>query len=123
MTLDKPELTKDQVERLIILSEECSEVIQIVNKILRFGTESRHPIHDTGTNSERLHEEIRDVLVAVLLMIENGDIIAKKIDWGKQYEKRLKMSAYMNFQLRSPKEVQYEFWAKELGDDFNYERF
>ncbi len=46
------------------LIEECSELIQALCKVKRFGWDSRHP--DTGkSNRERVLEEVADVLLAI----------------------------------------------------------
>ena len=39
-------LTPAELERIALLAEECGEVIQAVNKIIRHGYESSHPDHD-----------------------------------------------------------------------------
>jgi hypothetical protein len=115
MTVDKPdELTMGQIERLAILNEECAEVSQIIGKILRFGYESRFPA-DGKSNKERLQEELRDVLVAALLLLENDDINPRSLDWGSQFDKRVKMTPWTNYQTHSPKDVKLEFWLKNLS--------
>jgi NTP pyrophosphatase (non-canonical NTP hydrolase) len=124
MNLDKPNLTEDQKERLAILSEECAEVIQMINKIFRFGFESVHPFNeDKLTNKERLENEIRDTLVAILLLIENNDLERKELDWEKQYAKRLKMKNFLNGNY-NPLDVKYEFKIKrnkiDIPDDVEY---
>jgi NTP pyrophosphatase (non-canonical NTP hydrolase) len=116
MNIDTPELSPAQIERLAILAEECAETIQMVNKILRFGWESVHPfLEDQKTNRERLSEELRDILVATLLLIENKDIRRETLEWGPQYVKRLKMSEFVSYQSdHSPKDVQVEFAFRNL---------
>lgn len=116
MNIDTPELTAAQTERLAILAEECAETIQMVNKILRFGWESVHPFSkDQRTNRERLSDELRDVLTATLLLIENKDIRRESLEWGPQYVKRLMMSEFVSYQSdHSPKDVQVEFSFRDL---------
>lgn len=61
------QLTPAQAERLAILAEECSEVIQIIGKILRHGLYSAHPI--TGeVNIDALLREIIDVKAAMVIV-------------------------------------------------------
>lgn len=60
-------LTPAQAERLAILAEECSEVIQIIGKILRHGLYSAHPV--TGeVNIDALLREIIDVKAAMVIV-------------------------------------------------------
>lgn len=51
---------------LIHLAEECSEVIQCSTKAIRFGIDSLNPYEpDTGSNRERISEEIGHVLALI----------------------------------------------------------
>lgn len=62
-----------QVERLALLAEECGEVVLAVGKYLRHGRDSRHP--DGGpTNEQQLAKEVADVVLAVYLCLQEGDI-------------------------------------------------
>jgi hypothetical protein len=54
-------LTPAEQERLVIVQEECAEVIQIICKILRHGYESYHPDDDTKSNRELLEKELGDL--------------------------------------------------------------
>ena len=54
-------LTPAEAERLAMLVEECSEVIQIAGKILRHGYDSRHPDNPSETNRDLLAHELADV--------------------------------------------------------------
>jgi hypothetical protein len=55
------QLDEGQQERLAVLIEECSEVIQAGTKILRHGYDSHHPF--TGENNRiALEREIADLL-------------------------------------------------------------
>ena len=51
-------------EALLLLQEECAEVIHIANKSLRFGLEDFHP-HTHVRNREALIQEIGDVMALV----------------------------------------------------------
>ena len=69
------DLTPDEAERLAFLAEECSEVIQMVSKILRHGWDSVNPLKpEEGSNRARLERELGDLAVAITLMSENRDI-------------------------------------------------
>jgi len=54
-------------EVMDILQEECSEVIQAVSKIRRFGLDNSHPT-SSQTNIQHLEEELGDVLAMVDLL-------------------------------------------------------
>lgn len=63
------ELTNAETERLAILAEECSEVIQIIGKILRHGYYSTHPDDEEGPdNLEMLEKELGHVMAIQKLM-------------------------------------------------------
>ncbi len=63
------ELTDKQKEYLLILAEECSEVIKVITKTFRFGLESKNPLMpDSPTNKEELIQEIGDVMAMVELL-------------------------------------------------------
>jgi len=101
MPIDTPEnLTPAQRERLSILMEECSEVIQMVGKILRFGYESKYPNrNDALTNKERIEDEIRDVLAIIQLMTEHVDLDANRLaSKGRVNEKLKKIRKWTSYQ-------------------------
>ena len=56
-------------EVLIILQEECAEVIQIISKIHRFGLYNYNPVSDEY-NDELLHKEVGDLLCIIDLCIK-----------------------------------------------------
>ena len=89
MTLDSfNQLTPAEEERLAMLMEECSEIIQIGCKILRHGYASYHPQDPQRTSNRRLLEkEVEDAKAIMELMrgdLTNGretsvfDVIARK---------------------------------------------
>lgn len=60
-------------EALVILQEECAEVIQEVSKCFRFGMDSVH--YKTGLkHSSMLEMEIGDMLAMVDILIDQGVI-------------------------------------------------
>ena len=64
-------MTEAEKERLVILAEECAEVIQAVSKVLRHGWESTY---DNGVrNDDHLRMELDDVL-ALIWRLEQTDI-------------------------------------------------
>lgn len=75
------ELTAAQAERLALLAEECGECVQAIGKILRHGYESCHP---NATNHEfdnryELQKELGDVVAAMKLLIDAGDLDEEQI--------------------------------------------
>lgn len=66
-------LTLAEAERLTLLIEECSEVIQAATKILRYGYQSHHPTGEYD-NREQLEIELGDVMAIADLMVVNEDI-------------------------------------------------
>jgi hypothetical protein len=57
-------LTPEHQEALVILAEECAEVVQCVSKILRHGLHSNNKGQLAETNVEALQREYADVLHA-----------------------------------------------------------
>ena len=62
---------------LTILSEECAEVIQRVDKALRFGMNEKEPEQGL-TNSERITDEYHDI-IAITRMLRNEGYL-KRLD-------------------------------------------
>lgn len=81
-------------ETLIVLQEECSEVSQLTAKCLRFGMESCHP--DTGeSNTDRLADEIGDLLCAIDIAMERGLVDHERI-YRAKVNKREKLKKWSN---------------------------
>jgi len=57
-------------ETLIILQEECAEVIQATSKIFRFGFESCYSTEDSATTKECLTMELGQLLCMIGLLVE-----------------------------------------------------
>lgn len=69
------ELTPAEQERLACLSEECAEVIQIINKIWRHGYQSTHPDKPEGDNNrDMLTRELGHVHFWIDQLLRAGDI-------------------------------------------------
>ena len=66
-------------ERLQILAEECAEVIQVIQKIQRFGFDDTKPGQKL-TNRERLEEELGHVMNMKSFMIQHRDIDPEAIE-------------------------------------------
>lgn len=68
------ELSPAEAERLALLSEEMGEAVQSIGKILRHGYENYNPHEATPSNRKQLETELGDVMAAMKLMYESGDI-------------------------------------------------
>lgn len=68
-------LSDAELERLAKLSEECSEVIKCVAKIIRHGYESYNPdnVYHKGNRID-LQYELIDVISVINMMTKAGDI-------------------------------------------------
>jgi NTP pyrophosphatase (non-canonical NTP hydrolase) len=80
-------------EIMSILQEECSEVIQAVSKINRFGIDNYKP-GKPKTNREHLEEELGDLL-AMIELLESGGVVSRvKLEVAKnaKFEKLKKWS-------------------------------
>jgi NTP pyrophosphatase (non-canonical NTP hydrolase) len=81
-------------EVLLIIQEECAEVVQAVSKVIRFGWENHHP-ERTKTNREELEEELGDLLAMYDILLQTREIDpanvsqarANKYNKLKQYSK------------------------------------
>lgn len=68
-------------EALLILQEECSEVIQAASKCFRFGING---MYMQESNRQRLEQEIGDVLAMIDILENQGEISAERINQAKQ---------------------------------------
>jgi NTP pyrophosphatase (non-canonical NTP hydrolase) len=73
-------------EALIILQEECAEVIVEISKCRRFGLNSLH--YKSGvTHNSMLEMEIGDMLMMVDILIDHGVIDPEAIELAKAAKK------------------------------------
>lgn len=90
-------LSAAQIERLAILAEECGETVQATMKVVRRGYDRKHPRKPGPTNRGHLEEEIGNVLNAVEMMVEAGDVRSKKIKESLESKReRVKKYLYHN---------------------------
>jgi hypothetical protein len=83
---------------LTCLGEEGSEVAQDVSKCLRFGCNDRNFLNPTGpTNTERLVNELNDLLGVAEMLVTEGVIPANWIDRGKIEAKKEKVLNCMEY--------------------------
>jgi len=73
-------LTPAQVERFVWLSEELSECIHAINKILRHGSDSKDPTNPNHPgNKLQLEIELSHVYQAANLLATSGDISLQRM--------------------------------------------
>ena len=77
--------TTQQDEILTITQEESAEVIQVISKIFRFGLGHEHVSSGRGiTNTEKLSEEVGDLLAMIDLLIDEGILNVNRLQEHKQ---------------------------------------
>lgn len=88
---------------LACVSEECAEIIQAVDKALRFGLDDGHPNQNT-TNAHDIIKEFHDLVGVLELLAEDGSLAC----WdavnheGESFreaieKKKTKVSQYMEY--------------------------
>lgn len=86
-------VSEAQRERLVILMEECGEVVQACSKILRWGWDSRY--EDGTLNSDRLRAEMDDLQGMIWAIEQHGDVSGEGLEpWAVWERKKL----WMKFQ-------------------------
>lgn len=81
-------------EILMLMQEECAEVIQVISKIRRFGIEDIHP--DTGvSNRAALIMELGDLQCLVNLLVESDYISQDDIDTAAE-DKLIRLEKWSN---------------------------
>src|ERR1035437_838127 len=89
-------LSPAQAERLAVLLEECGEVQQAIGKVLRHGYHSHNPV--TGLhNNEALEAELGDLLFALELLTESGDLDPPRIT-AARLNKSTRIYQYLHHQ-------------------------
>ena len=89
-------MNEKQKEALLILQEECAEVIQAVSKISRFGLDNYKP-GKPKTNREHLEEELGDML-AMIDILQSMDIVSYSNIERAQAAKIEKLKKWSNIQ-------------------------
>lgn len=83
-----------QEHLLVCLAEECSEVIHVISKTLRFGPDEIWPVLDV-TNVERLKVELNDLFAVVNLLEKEG--LDLSIDASSMVSKQVKVEKYIRY--------------------------
>ena len=68
-------------EALVILQEECAEVIQAVSKCYRFGLDNQHKLG--ATQRANLELEVGDMLALVDILVDQGVIDLNNLHTAK----------------------------------------
>lgn len=84
-----------QLYLLILIIEECAEVIQRVCKAIRFGLDEVQPSQEL-TNGQRINYEIND-LSCVIDLAAKEKIINQTIFFDMRAKKVEKVEKYMNY--------------------------
>lgn len=95
--------TLPEAERLHCLAEECAEVIQAIQQILRHGYDNWNPKNPIVHNSILLETELRHVMHILHMMEKAGDINMDKINVHKIH-KETSIQPYLRFQDMSSEE-------------------
>lgn len=96
-------VNKAQEEAIVLLMEECGEVIQACSKILRHGLGSTHPNSPLGpTNQDYLNKEVGDLMTAIDISIEENVLIDSRICFSRS-EKRRSVQQYLRYALKEKK--------------------
>lgn len=87
-------------EILVILVEECSEVIKAATKLIRFGAGDAEPGQES-TNAQRLAHEIGDLIETVALAIKSRLVTEDDIALGR-VSKQKKLAKFMQTRAETP---------------------
>ena len=82
-------------EALLILQEECSEVIQATSKCFRFGMDG---MYQQESNRDRLEQELGDVLAMIDILANQYEISSERLTEAKQ-RKFKKLSQWSTLNL------------------------
>jgi NTP pyrophosphatase (non-canonical NTP hydrolase) len=83
-------------EALLILQEECAEVVQATSKCFRFGLNG---MYLKESNRDRLEQEIGDVLAMIDILTNQGEISLERLLEAKQ-RKFKKLSQWSTLNLK-----------------------
>lgn len=84
-------------EALLILAEECAEVIQATSKCFRFGIDGSY---NDETNLTRLEQEIGDVLAMIDILTQQDEISLERLTLAKQ-RKFKKLSQWSTLNIKN----------------------
>jgi NTP pyrophosphatase (non-canonical NTP hydrolase) len=85
-------------EALLILQEECSEVIQAASKCFRFGPDQIKP-GKSKTNMEHLEEELGDLLAMIELLQDSNVGVTREGLQAAKMAKFEKLRSWSNIKI------------------------
>jgi NTP pyrophosphatase (non-canonical NTP hydrolase) len=92
-------VSPETIETLVILQEECAEVIVEISKIFRFGPDQMMK-GSTETNMQRLEKELGDMLAMLKLLTEQEvGITMEGLEKGAE-NKLEKLKQYSNIRIK-----------------------
>jgi hypothetical protein len=92
-------INDETLETLVILQEECAEVIVEVSKVFRFGPDQMMK-GSNETNMQRLEKELGDLLAMIKLLTEqNVGITMEGLEQGAQ-NKLEKLKTWSNITVK-----------------------
>lgn len=97
--VQKNKVTAEESEILNILAEECSESVQAITKIFRFGWSSCHPDKPNWTNKEHLTEELGDLIAMIGILVKKDILSGADIQYAAEM-KLEKLRKYSNIDLK-----------------------
>lgn len=90
-------ITDAELERLILVMEECAEVQQVIGKIIRHGFESFNPFDPKKvTNRRLLEQELGDLVFATEFLADNGDVNVEAVILAEE-DKRKRVRRYLHY--------------------------
>lgn len=95
--------TRKVQEALVILQEECGEVVQVVAKCHRFGLEGLNPVDNT-INKDKLTAEIGDLVCMIEILQELG-VLDQQLIQDRATMKRHKLERWSNLFAPDPVET------------------
>lgn len=94
--------TRKVQEALVILQEECGEVVQVVAKCHRFGLEGLNPVDNT-INKDKLTAEIGDLVCMIEILQELG-VLDQQLIQDRATMKRHKLERWSTLFAPDPVE-------------------
>jgi len=70
-------------EAMIILAEECAEVIQVITKCKRFGVDNYSP-NSNVSNRQHLCQELGDILAMIEILVEQEQFTPEDLIKAKE---------------------------------------
>lgn len=83
-------------EAIVLMAEECAEVVQAITKTLRHGFSSWNPFDpDRVPNRCLIAKEIGDVLAALDILVQEGVVAREEVELSRK-DKLAKVGKYLH---------------------------